>query len=239
MNGLEGIGALTFDVFGTVVDWRSSIIREGRALGERLGLAVDWEAFADDWRGLYHPSMEPVRTGERPWVPLDRLHRESLDTLAHRHGFADRVDAATLDALNLAWHRLDPWPDSAPGLTRLRRRYPLATLSNGNVALMVDLARHGGLPFDAILGAELARQYKPRPEVYLRTAEALGLAPEACLMVAAHNHDLKAAARLGLRTAYVIRPTQSGPAQTRDLGPEGDYDLVVESLEALADALGC
>src|SRR5678815_1153016 len=167
------INALTFDVFGTVVDWRSSIIREGEAFGKSRGLSLDWEKFADAWRGLYQPAMEEVRSGRRPWTKLDELHRESLVRLLGDFGITG-VSPAEVDHLNHAWHRLDPWPDAVPGLTRLKRRFTLATLSNGNIGLMVDMAKRAGLPWDAILGAVVARAYKPTPEAYLRSAEALG-----------------------------------------------------------------
>jgi len=236
---LESVQALTFDVFGTVVDWRSSIIREGEALGRRKGFAgVDWAAFADGWRAMYQPAMSRVRKGEVPWTKLDDLHRQSLDRLLAEF----RVTGLTedeVDDLNRAWHRLDPWPDSVAGLMRLRRKYVLATLSNGNVALIVNMARRAGLPWDAVLGAEVARHYKPEPEAYLTTASMLGLRPEQCLMVAAHNGDLAAAGAVGLRTAFVVRPTEHGPTQTTDLRAERPWDVVASSFEDLADKLGC
>ena len=241
--------ALTFDVFGTVVDWRTSIAREGRAFGERHGIETDWFRFADDWRGLYQPSMSRVRDGERPWTRLDDLHRESLRELLGRLGVTvgdGGVSDADVDEFNRAWHRLDPWPDVVEGLTRLKKRYILATLSNGNVALLVNMAKRAGLAWDAVLGAEVARRYKPQPEAYLATAELLGLAPGECMMVAAHNDDLRAARSLGFRTAFVRRPREHGPGQTsdrrgdkrRDLRAEENFDIVAESFIDLADALG-
>jgi 2-haloacid dehalogenase len=233
------IKALTFDVFGTVVDWRSSIIREGEAFGRSRGLDdLDWARFADAWRGLYQPAMERVRSGELPWTRLDDLHRMSLERLLPEFGIGG-LTAAEIDHLNRAWHRLDPWPDAVPGLQRLRPRFVLATLSNGNVALMVDLARRAGLPWDAILGAEVARRYKPEPEAYLVTAELLGLRPEHCMMVAAHNGDLAAAAGCGFRTAFVPRPTEHGPHQGTDLEPDRPWDVVAEDCLDLAARLGC
>jgi 2-haloacid dehalogenase len=220
--------ALFFDVFGTCVDWRTTVVRAG----EPYGLPP---AFADDWRARYQPQLETVRSGEREWTILDVLHREALDEVLAAHG-AD-LPAAERDELNLVWHRLDPWPDTVPGLVRLRERFIIAPVSNGNIALLVDMARHAGLPWDAILGAELARAYKPRPEAYLRSVEALGLQPGEVMMVAAHNGDLVAAGGLGLMTAFVPRPAEHGPGQTRDLEPEQDYDMVAENLIALADAL--
>jgi 2-haloacid dehalogenase len=233
------VRALTFDVFGTVVDWRSSIVREGEALGRRKGLAhVDWTAFADAWRGLYQPMMEKVRSGEIGWTKLDDLHRMALDRLLGDF----RVSGLTepeIDDLNRAWHRLDPWPDAVSGLTRLKRRYILATLSNGNVALMVNMAKRAGLPWDVILGAEVARHYKPQPEAYVIAAELLGLRPVECMMVAAHNGDLRAASALGFRTAFVLRRTEYGPKQARDLAPDGPWDVVAEDVLDLATKLGC
>ncbi len=232
------IKALTFDVFGTVVDWRTGIVREGEALGRARGVAVDWTAFADAWRGRYAPSMDRVRRGELPWTRLDDLHRMSLEQLLADFSVAG-LDDGDIDRFNRAWHRLDPWPDVVEGLTRLKRRFVLATLSNGNVALLVDMAKRAGLPWDAILGAEVARHYKPDPEAYLVTADLLGLAPQQCLMVAAHNADLAAAAALGFRTAFVCRPCEHGPGQTTDLAAEGDYDFVAEDFIDLARRLGC
>jgi 2-haloacid dehalogenase len=235
---LAGVKALGFDVFGTVVDWRSSIIREGEALGRAKGLDVNWEAFTDAWRGLYQPGLDKVRTGAMPWTRLDDLHRMSLDRLLVDFEIRG-LSESEVDHLNRVWHRLDPWPDSVPGLTRLRKKYVLATLSNGNIALMVNMAKRAGLPWDAILGAEPARHYKPQPEAYLRTADFLGLRPEECMLVAAHNGDLAAAARVGFHTAFVRRPTEYGPTQTKDLRAEGAWDVVAESMVDLAAKLGC
>jgi 2-haloacid dehalogenase len=232
------IKALTFDVFGTVVDWRSSLIREGEALGRARGLTVDWAKFADAWRGLYQPSLERVRTGSLPWTKLDDLHRAALDRLLIDFQISGLAEAE-IDHLNRAWHRLDPWPDTVAGLTRLKRRFVLATLSNGNVALIVNMARHAGLPWDAVLGAEVARHYKPQPQAYLTTAALLGLTPGQCLMVAAHNGDLTAASGVGFRTAFVPRPAEHGPGQTRDVKPARDWDVVADSFVDLAAKLGC
>jgi 2-haloacid dehalogenase len=218
--------ALFFDVFGTCVDWRTSIRRE---LGQR-GLP---EALADEWRALYQPQMETVRSGRREWVDLDVLHREALDRLLHQHG----LTVADPGELTSAWHRLDPWPDTVPGLTSLKARCIIAPCSNGHIALGVNLARYAGLPWDTILGAEIARAYKPQPEAYLASAAALQLEPRQITMVAAHNGDLQAAQALGFGTAFVPRPTEHGPGQTTDLAPEGDWDVVVEDLEQLAERL--
>ncbi len=237
MTAIAQVKALAFDVFGTVVDWRGSVIRDGEALGRRTGVMADWAAFADAWRGEYRPSMKPVIEGHRPWVNLDALHRENLLATVKRLEI-EGLGEQDLRWLNLAWHRLDPWPDAAEGLARLRRRYVVVTCSNGNVALTVDLLRHGNLPFDTVLGAEVARQYKPHPQVYLTTASLLGLEPPQVMMVAAHNGDLRAASELGLRTAFVVRPTEDGPAQKNDLAPEGAWDVVARDFIDLAVKLG-
>ena len=232
------IKALGFDVFGTVVDWRTSIAREGAAVGRAKGIDIDWTAFAVAWRKLYQPQMQRVRSGELPWTKLDDLHRESLEKIVAELGIKG-LDGADLDFLNHAWHRLDPWPDAVPGLTRLKTRFMLTTLSNGNVALMVNMAKRAGLPWDAILGAEPTRHYKPDPETYLGTADYLGVRPDQLMLVAAHNGDLGAARKVGLRTAFVPRPKEHGPGQTRDLAPEQAWDFVATDFEDLARQLGC
>jgi 2-haloacid dehalogenase len=230
--------ALVFDVFGTCVDWRSSIAREGEEFGRTLGVtSVAWSAFADAWRAQYQPRMETVRSGQRPWTTLDVLHREALDMLLPAFGLSE-LSEADRDELTRAWHRLDPWPDVVEGLTRLKSRYIIAPNSNGNIALLVNMAKRAGLPWDAILGAEIARAYKPDPRVYLRCAEALGLVPAAVVMVAAHNGDLVAAAGCGLQTAFVPRPNEYGPDQTSDLTPEREFDLVATDFLDLANQLG-
>jgi 2-haloacid dehalogenase len=235
---LDDVAALTFDVFGTVVDWRGSIARElGSFFGPR-GFERDWPVVADRWRALYQPGMEEVRRGRRPWVRLDDLHRENLRVVLDEFGLVG-LNEAEIEHLNRAWHRLDPWPEAIEGLTRLRRRFILATLSNGNVALLVNMARRAGLPWDAILGAEVARAYKPLPEAYLTTADLLGLQPNRCMMVAAHNADLVAAGALGFCTGFVLRPTEHGPGQTTDLRPEHPFDVVASDFLDLADRLGC
>ena len=238
MDLLSTVKALTFDVFGTVVDWRSGIVREGEALGRARKLAVDWTRFADAWRGLYQPTMDRVRGGEMPWTRLDDLHRMSLEQLLAEFAIKG-LSEEEIDHLNRAWHRLDPWPDVLPGLARLRRRYVLATLSNGNVALLVNMAKRAGLPWDAVLGAEVARHYKPQPPAYLVTADLLGVRPEQCVMVAAHNGDLAAAASLGFRTAFVARPREHGPGQTTDVRAERAWDVVAADFGDLATKLGC
>ena len=234
-----GLKALLFDVFGTVVDWRTSIAREGAAFGRENGIeGVDWTAFADAWRGLYQPTLEKVRRGEMAWRVLDELHRMSLDRLLAERGLKG-VPEAAVERFSRAWHRLDPWPDAVHGLARLKRKYIIATCSNGNVSLMVELAKWASLPWDMILGAELARHYKPCPEAYLESVAFLRLSPAECVMVAAHNSDLKAAHASGLGTAFVPRPQEYGPAGKPDLEPAQAWDFVAQDFEALADQLGC
>lgn len=232
---IDRVEALCFDVFGTVVDWRTSVIDEGRALGERLGIEADWEALADQWRGLYQPSMERVRSGEIPWKPLDELHRESLDVLVERFGLA--LSEAELVEFNRAWHRLRPWPEVVAALEELANRYTLATLSNANIELAANMAANAGLPWHRILGSEVAQTFKPLPEAYLRSAAALDLEPGQCMLVAAHNDDLRAAAALGFATAFVARPTEYGPHQTKDLEADGPWDLICADFTELATAL--
>lgn len=232
---LGRIRALCFDVFGTVVDWRGSVIAEGRALGERLGIERDWVALADAWRGQYQPSMERVRSGEVPWQPLDELHMESLIVLLDR--FDIELDDEQRLHFNRAWHRLSPWPEVVPALEDLATRYTLATLSNANIELAQNMATNAGLPWHRILGAEFAGAYKPLPEAYLRSAAGMDLEPAQCMLVAAHNYDLRAASDLGFATAFVARPTEYGPAQTKDLEAEGPWDVVVDNFTELAAAL--
>lgn len=238
MTAARDINALTFDVFGTVVDWRTSVAREAAAFGAKHGIELDWEQFADDWRALYQPAMSKVRDGDMGFVRLDVLHRMNLDELFERHGIRE-IPETEIDALNRAWHRLDPWPDAVAGLARLRTKFILATLSNGNVALMVNMAKRAGLPWDVILGAETARAYKPQPQAYLSAADWLGLAPHQCMMVAAHNDDLAAAGALGFRTAFVARPTEYGPHQSRDFEAEDEWDYIARDFEDLASQLDC
>ncbi|QGZ57089.1 haloacid dehalogenase type II [Paraburkholderia acidiphila] len=230
------IKALVFDVFGTVVDWRSGVAREAAAFLQRHAPHLDAFEFADIWRREYSPAMEEIRSGRRPYVRLDVLHRENLVKVLKRSGITGATDAE-IDELNLAWHRLDPWPDSVPALNRLKRRFIIAPLSNGNIRLMVDMAKRAGLPWDAILGAEVVRAYKPSPQVYSETVDILGLAPAELCLVAAHNGDLAAARRLGLSTAFVVRPTEHGPDQKTDLNAQQAWDFVVDDLNELASQL--
>jgi 2-haloacid dehalogenase len=230
------VKALFFDVFGTLVDWRTSIAREAKALLAPRGYALDWLAFADAWRGEYQGAMEEVRAGRIGFRKLDVLHRRNLDLILPRFD-ADRLTENGRRELNMVWHRLGAWPDVAGGLARLRRRYLLAPVSNGNISLMVDLARHNDFRWDAILGAEIAGDYKPKPRVYLAAAEAFDLGPNECLMVAAHTADLMAAAAVGLRTAHVARPNEKGPGRG-EAKPGQPVDIAAESLEGLATQLG-
>src|SRR5229473_2829123 len=233
---LAAVKALFFDVFGTLVDWRTSVAREAKAVLEPLGHKTDWLGFADAWRDEYQPGMEEVRAGRIPFSKLDVLHRRNLDRILPRFGFS-ALSEQVATHLNGAWHRLDAWVDVAPGLQRLKRKFMLAPVSNGNTSLMVDLARRNGFPWDAILGAEIAGDYKPKPRVYLAAAEALDLPPDACMMVAAHTNDLSHAAACRLRTAHTARPNEKGPGQG-EAGPSAPVDIAVGSLMELADRLG-
>ena len=226
--------ALLFDVFGTVVDWRACVAREAAAV---LSADIDWSAFADAWRARYQPAMEEVRSGRRDWTILDVLHRENLEEVLREFAVADFTDRQ-LDELNHAWHRLDPWPDAVAGLQRLRQRFIIAPHSNGNIALLVNMAKRAGLPWDVILGAEVVRAYKPLPESYQRAVASLGLAPAQCMMVAAHNDDLKAAQAQGLQTAFVPRSQEHGPQQRTDLSPTGEWTVVANDFLDLAEQLG-
>jgi 2-haloacid dehalogenase len=233
---LAGVKALTFDTFGTVVDYRSSIIAEGEALGKAKGLSVDWAKFADTWRAGYGPAMNRVRTGELPWTKLDRLHRMTLDKLLVDFKITG-LSEEDIDHLNRVWHRLKGWPDSVPGLTRLKNKFVIAPLSNGNVALLTNMAKHAGLPWDCILGAEVAKHYKPDKEAYLTAAELLDLKPAEIMMVAAHQNDLAAAHALGFKTAFVPRPKE-GPNGEKNLTPDPRWDVVATDFVALAAKLG-
>jgi 2-haloacid dehalogenase len=233
---LHDVRALVFDIFGTVVDWRGSIIAEGQALQQRLGLQADWPALADAWRAGYRPAMDRVAQGELPWTNIDGLHRLILDELLPRFGLA-QLPEAERDHLNRAWHRLKPWPDAVAGLTRLREGFVISTLSNGNVALLVNMAKRAGLPWDCVLSAELIGRYKPDLEVYRSAARLLGFAPQQVMMVAAHPSDLAAAQQAGLKTAYIPRPDEHGPGGWME--PVGDtvFDVVAPDLNALARLL--
>ncbi|WP_458318552.1 haloacid dehalogenase type II [Mycolicibacterium brisbanense] len=235
--GLEpSARALAFDVFGTVVDWRSSIIAELETFGEQHGLQRDWPAFADAWRAGYAPAMDRVRRGELPWTRIDDLHRQILVSLLSEGGIEAGDDE--VDHLNRAWHRLNPWPDSVAGLTRLKDRFVITTLSNGNLSLLTNMAKHAGLPWDCVISAELFRHYKPDPEAYLGCAELLDVAPAELTLVAAHPSDLRAARAAGLGTAYVARPLEHGPDGEAHVVEPGEFDVSATDFLDLADQLG-
>ncbi len=232
-----GLRALVFDVFGTVVDWRSSVIRELQTVGARHGVTADWGAFVDAWRYEgYIGGIARINRGELPFMTTDELHRRKLDELLPAYGLDDLPEAERAD-LNRAWHRLDPWPDSVPGLWRLKQRWIISTLSNGNVALLVNMAKRAGLPWDCVLGADLLGAFKPKPEAYLAGARALGLEPGQVMLVAAHKADLKAAQAAGLRTAFIPRPAEAGPNIAVDLTPDPSFDLTAPDFLELARLL--
>jgi 2-haloacid dehalogenase len=238
MPGFGGVRALTFDVFGTTVDWRSGVAAEARRLGEHNGVQGNWERLADAWRGLYIPSMDRVRRGDLPWTNFDRLHRASLDQVLRDLGI-EGFDGAAREELTLAWQRLPAWPDVVPGLARLARRFTVATLSNGNRSQQAALVRFADLPFQRLLSAEDFRHYKPDPEVYLGAASALGLEVGQVMMVAAHKSDLRAAQAAGMRAAFVERPLEKGPGGGADLLPDPNAEVQATDFMDLADLLGC
>lgn len=239
MSDLSAVKALVFDVFGTVVDWRTSLIDDFTAWGKRRGIGADFPALVDGWRAVYAASMDEVRKNpERGYVILDVLHRRSLEKLVKELGIAG-LSESDLHHLTMGWHRLHPWPDSVPGLLRLKKRFIISPLSNGNVALLTNMAKFAGLPWDLIMSAELFEHYKPDPETYLGAARLLCLSPGELMMVAAHSHDLRAAQKLGLKTAFVARPTEYGPLQRHDFEPRGSFDIVARDFGGIADRLGC
>ncbi len=227
---------LVFDVFGTVVDWRSSVIAEGQQLGEAKGLNIDWTAFADAWRSIYRPYMDKVQSGDLPWTKLDDLHRVMLAETLKKFAIENLSDDEK-EHLNRVWHRLKPWPDSVTGLQRIKSRFVIAPLSNGNISLLTNMAKHAGLPWDCILSAENVRRYKPDPSVYLLAPQLFDLKPEQIMMVAAHEHDLQSARKHGLRTAYVHRPLEHGPGKATEMPPKDRYDIVANDFLDLADRL--
>lgn len=232
-----GVRALVFDVFGTVVDWRSSIIREGELLAEKKGYDIDWGVFADRWRAGYGPSMNRVRSGELPWTKLDDLHRLVLDELVLEFGLSGMSEAELQD-FNFAWHRLLPWPDTLAGLNRLKNKYTIASLSNGNVSMLVDIARNAGIDWDTVLSAELSRHYKPDPEAYLKAPELFSLAPEQVMLVATHPSDLRSASETGLHTAYVHRALERGAANPKVPPARDEFDFFADDFIDLARQLG-
>jgi 2-haloacid dehalogenase len=236
---IEGIKALTFDVFGTCVDFRGSILRELRGLARAKGLRLNAGKFVDAWRAGYRPAMDRVARGELPWTKIDVLHRMILDELLQKFGIADALTEEEKVHLNFAWHRLKPWPDTVRGLKRLKKRYIIATLSNGNTSLLVNMAKFGGLPWDCIFSSETFRHFKPDPETYLGAAELLDLRPEQVMMVAAHKHDLRAAASHGLKTAFVRRPHEHGRNTGKDLDDDPAFTVNADDFVDLAAKLGC
>lgn len=233
---VRDVKAMTFDVFGTVVDWRWSIIEQFETFGREKNLSINWEAFVDDWKSCYRPGMDAVQRGELPWTNVDALYRNKLDTLLIEYGVTGLTETERC-RLNRSWYRCNPWPDVVAGLMRLKREYILSTLSNGDVACMVNMAKHGGLPWDCVLCAEIFHCYKPDPRIYRGAIGLLDLEPHEVMMVAAHNYDLRAARSHGMRTAFIPRPLEYGPNQTSDLGPEEDWDVVVKNFEELAAAM--
>jgi 2-haloacid dehalogenase len=229
--------ALAFDVFGTVVDWRSSIIRELEEFGRTHGVQQDWPAFADRWRAGYAPAMDRVRRGDLPWTRIDGLHRMILDELLDSAGIVSASDE-DVDELNRAWHRLDPWPDTVPGLTRLKEKFTITTLSNGNVSLLTNMAKRAGLPWDCVISAELFHHYKPDRQAYLGCADLLGVPPDELMLVAAHPSDLRAARDAGLMTAYVDRPLELGPNRPAQRVEDGEFNYTATDFLNLADQLG-
>jgi 2-haloacid dehalogenase len=239
MSDISAVKALVFDVFGTVVDWRLSLIADFTEWSKTRGIDADWTALVDGWRAMYSGSMDEVRKHpERGYMILDTLHRQSLEKLVTQLSISGLNDA-DLDYLNRGWHRLHAWPDSVAGLTRLKARYIISPLSNGNVALLTNMAKFAGLPWDLVMSAELFEHYKPDPETYLGAARLLGLPPGQVMMVAAHNNDLLAAGKCGLKTAFVARPTEYGPLQKRDFAADGDWDIVARDFGGIADRLAC
>jgi 2-haloacid dehalogenase len=235
---VNGVEALLFDTFGTLVDWRTSLIDDLTAFGDERGLRVEWPAFVDAWRNAQKPAFARIARGEEPWANFDAINRVTFDALAAEHGFATVLDEAARTWCVDRWHRLRPWPDTVRGLERLRARYILGTLSNGSFRLLVDLARCAPLPMDLIFSAESFGRYKRDPEVYRGAARLLAIPPERIMMVAAHNDDLQAAAAQGMRTAFILRPTEYGPQQTTNLAADAGIDVAVTSVEELADRLG-
>ena len=234
------IKALVFDVFGTVVDWRTSISRQAAELGTKHGIEADWNKFADDWRAGYGVGMAKVNSGDDEWKSVDQIHRERLDVILEEYGFSPiDMDEEEKVAFNKAWHRLDGWPDSTDGLLRLKSKYIIASLSNGNIALLTNMAKYANLHWDAVLSAELTGKYKPHPLAYTKTAELLGLKYHEVMLVAAHNGDLRGAINAGLKAALVTRPDEYGDAKQADLEPEPDFDFFAKDFHDLADQLGC
>ena len=235
---IENITAILFDTYGTVVDWRSSVIAEGRALAERKNIEdIDWEAFTDAWKATYRPYMDQVLNGERPWTNNDALHRQRLDEIIGEFGITG-LNEHDLADFNRAWHRLKPWPDSLAGLRRIKAKVPIGSFSNGNMLLLANMANHSDIPWAFIISSDLFRLYKPDAGIYLGAIELLGGEADRLMLVAAHNYDLANARKHGMKTAFVLRPTMFGPKQDTNLEAEDDWDIITDSIEGVADALG-
>src|SRR4030095_5642757 len=237
MSTSDSVKVLAFDVFGTVVNWRSSVIAEAAELGKEKGLNIDWAAFADAWRAIYRPYMDKVGKGALPWTKLDDLHRQMLEETLNKFTISE-LNEDEKKHFNLVWHRLRPWPDSVPGLERLKSRFVITTLSNGNISLLTNMAKHAGLPWDCILSAENVRRYKPDPEVYLLVPQLFDLAPDQVMMVAAHEHDLQSAQKYGLHTAFIHRPLERGAGKAAPVPATDRYDFVATDMLELAKQLG-
>lgn len=237
---MDGVKALLFDTFGTVVDWRGSVARMAERAAKSKGVNnLDGDAFARSWRAGYRPGMAPVISGERPWTPIDVIHRERLDVILEEFEIASLFDDAARADLNLCWHRLDPWPDSVPGLLRLKRSFVIGPLSNGSTMLLANMAKRAGIPWDLIMSSDVTKAYKRHPNAYLNACSAMGLQTSEVMMCAAHNDDLEAAQSHGMRTAYINRPYEYGADQTKDVEATGAWDIVTDRIEGVADALGC
>ncbi len=235
---IENITAIMFDTYGTVVDWRASVIAEGRALAQEKGIeGIDWDAFTDAWKATYRPYIDQVRNGERPWTTNDAMQRQRLDEIIEEFGITGLNEQDVAD-FNRAWHRLKPWPDSLPGLRRMKANVPIGAFSNGNLLLLANMANHSDIPWDFIISSDLFRHYKPDPETYLGAIELLGGEAADIMLVAAHNYDLANARKHGMKTAFVLRPTMFGPQQDTNLEAEDDWDIITDSLEGVAAALG-
>lgn len=236
---MDQVKALLFDTFGTVVDWRGSVARMIERAVRAKGGEIDGDAFARAWRAGYRPGMAPVISGERPWTPIDVIHRERLDVILGEFGIAELFDEAEVVELNLMWHRLDPWPDSIPGLLRLKRKFIIGPLSNGSTVLLANMAKRAGIPWDLIMSSDVTRAYKRHEKAYKGACSAMGLEMHEVMMCAAHNDDLEAAQSHGMRTAYINRPYEYGPDQSKDFEATGDFDIVTDRIEGIADALAC
>lgn len=239
-HDLADVKAVVFDTFGTISDWRGSITRMGETLAKKKGIeGVDWEAFARAWRAGYRPGLARVISGKRKWTAIDVIHRERLEEILPEFGLGDTFTEAEKDDINLFWHRLDPWPDSVPGLLRIKTKYLISPLSNGSLMLLTSMAKRAGLPWDFVLSSDMPMAYKRDPEVYRTAVRLLGIEPHELMLGAAHNDDLEAAKREGLCTGYINRPTEYGIDQVKDFEATGNWEIIADSVEDMADKLGC